>query len=206
MLVMYFSIFIKVEWHCSCKNTYFERSVAGASFIPIISTHTLVMQETTRCWCFQWNHWWVHFGRIPQLTGSLNLRDPSTCDLAGSHSQVSYPIHAALRLTEGGKFDPNAASGSSRASFQNCVNLRIVVVFALKDKRGIQSPVSQTSIFLLAFSLIPVTGSLRLKNPSCCYRLWFGIIQLQQRVWIMFQGDFWQVSSLLAGTLTSTCI
>lgn len=99
MLVMYFSIFIKVEWHCSCKNTYFERSVACASFIPSISTHTLVMQETTWCWCFQWNNWWVHFGRIPQLTGSLNLRDPSTCDLAGSHSRDPYPIRAALRLT-----------------------------------------------------------------------------------------------------------
>lgn len=90
------------------------------------------------------------------------MRDPSWRPGRQSFA-VSYPIRAALRLTEGGKFDPNAASGSSRASFQNFVNLR-VVVFALKDKRGIHSPLSKTSIFLLARSLIPATGSLRVQN------------------------------------------
>ena len=154
---------------CSCKNTYFERSVAYASFIPFISTHTLVMQETTWCWCFQWNNWWVHFGRI------LNLRDPSTCVIPQLATWPAVIRGIPIRYVPpcvsppGGKFDPNAASGSSRASFQNFVNLRIVVVFALKDKRGIQPPLSKTSIFLLACSLIPVTGFWRLKNPSCCY-------------------------------------
>lgn len=169
MLVMNFSIFIKVEWLVLAKTR--------------ISKGVLLMPVSSRS--FQLTHWSCKkrrgadvFSEIIDesiLVESLNLRDPSTCVIPQLATWPAVIRGIPIRYVPpcvsppGGKFDPNAASGSSRASFQNFVNLRIVVVFALKDKRGIQPPLSKTSIFLLACSLIPVTGFWRLKNPSCCY-------------------------------------
>ena len=95
MLVMNFSIFIKVEWLVLAKTR--------------ISKGVLLMPVSSRS--FQLTHWSCKkrrgadvFSEIIDesiLVESLNLRlrDPSTCDQAGSHSRDPYPIHAALRLT-----------------------------------------------------------------------------------------------------------
>ena len=93
--------------------------------------------------------------------GSLNFRDPSWRRYAGSHLREPPTIRAALRLTEGGKFDPNAAR-----IFQGVLSrLRCSVLLFLPSKGNVASNHRRLKqAILFAFLLVAVTGSLRLKN------------------------------------------